>query len=176
MNLERITTSSHAMYLPALDLYRKSFPFHEQREAASQAAILTDNAYHFDLIWDDNTFAGLILYWETSDFVYVEHLCISPEMRGCGYGQQVLSLLQKRHKTIFLEIDPPIDAISIRRKGFYQRCGFVENPYPHIHPPYHKHHQGHSLVLMSHPHPVSPQEYDCFQTYLKTRIMDRAFA
>ena len=29
---------------------------------------------------------------------------------------------------MILEIDPPVDDISIRRRGFYERSGFVENP------------------------------------------------
>ena len=137
MNLERITSPLHPLYKQALELYQISFPFHEQREAFSQAAILHDDAYHFDLIYDAGTFVGLVLYWESLDYIYIEHFCILPEMRNKQYGRRALSLLKMRQKTLILEIDPPIDAISVRRKGFYERCGFVENPYPHIHPPYH---------------------------------------
>ena len=35
-----------------------------------------------------------------------------------------------------LEIDPPEDPVSRRRKGFYEGLGLVSNPWPHIHPPY----------------------------------------
>ena len=157
MHLERLTAPSHPLYRRAMTLYQQSFPLHEQREAPSQEAILADDAYHFDLIWEEKTFTGLILYWETMDFIYVEHLCIAQEKRGKGCGQQVLSFLKNRQKPIVLEIDPPSDAISIRRKGFYQRCGFTANPYPHVHPPYHRGRQGHPLLLMSCPRP-SPRK------------------
>lgn len=59
-------------------------------------------------------------------------------MRNKQYGQKTLSLLAKQGKTLILEIDPPKDDISKRRKGFYERCGFTENFFTHIHPPYHK--------------------------------------
>ena len=175
MNLERITSPLHPLYKQALELYQISFPFHEQREAFSQAAILHDDAYHFDLIYDAGTFVGLALYWESLDYIYIEHFCILPEMRNKQYGQRVLSLLKTRQKTLILEIDPPIDAISVRRKGFYERCGFVENPYPHIHPPYHKGNKGHELVIMSSPMPISQAEYDTFHANLQDKIMNHAF-
>ena len=176
MTFERITDSSHPMYNQALELYQISFPFHEQREAFSQEKILNDDAYHFDLIYDADIFVGLVLYWESIDYIYIEHFCILPAMRNRQYGQRVLSLLKGKQKVLILEIDPPLDAISIRRKGFYERCGFVENPYPHIHPPYHRGNNGHDLVIMSCPMPISPAEHTSFNTYLQSKIMNHAFA
>ena len=45
-------------------------------------------------------------------------------MRGRGYGAQALSLLGERKKTVILEIDPPNDEVSARRKAFYERAGY----------------------------------------------------
>ena len=176
MHLERITNSTHPLYKQALELYQVSFPFHEQREAVSQEAILSNDLYHFDLIYDGDSFVGLVLYWERSNYIYVEHFCILPELRNRQYGQRTLSLLQEKGKIMILEIDPPIDAISMRRKGFYERCGFVENPYSHIHPPYHKGNAGHELVIMSSPRLILRSEYDSFNSFLKRIIMNHAFA
>ncbi len=175
MYLKRITAPFHPMYKQALELYQISFPLHEQREALSQAEILHEDAYHFDLLYDAEVFVGIILYWERKNDLYIEHFCILPEMRNKQYGQRALSLLQKKQKTLILEIDPPVDAISIRRKGFYERCGFVENPYHHIHPPYHKGNNGHELVIMSSPMPISQSVYDDFRAYLQDKIMKTAF-
>lgn len=176
MRLERLRSETHEMYQKALDLYRISFPSHEQREAISQRRILGDSEYCFSLIYDDAVFVGLVLYWETVHFIYVEHFCILPEMRNRNYGQKVLELLGKGEKVVILEIDPPLDAISIRRKGFYERCGFAENSYPHIHPPYHRGNIGHDLVIMSFPRPITQEEYDGFHAYLESRVMENAFS
>ena len=175
MNLERITNILHPMYCRALELYQISFPFHEQREAFSLEKILSDNEYHFSLIYNKNTFVGLVLYWESEDFIYIEHLCILPEMRNKQYGRKVLSLLGGKQKTLILEIDPPVDNISKRRKGFYKRCGFIENSFQHIHPPYHKQNHGHNLVIMTYPKQISYNEYSTFNRYLKNKIMNNAF-
>ena len=174
MHLERITDAAHPMYQAALRLYADSFPPHEQREAASQAEILRQNAYHFDLIYDGECFVGMLLYWEIGEWLYIEHFCTLPELRGHGYGQRALQLLQEM--PLLLEIDPPGDEISLRRKHFYERCGFVENPYPHVHPPYHRGNAGHRLVVLSRPTPLPQTDYDAFARYLREVIMRDAFA
>lgn len=173
LHLERVTDVAHPLYACAMRLYQNSFPAHELREAASQKEILGNPAYHFDLIYDDDVFVGEVLYWEIGEMRYIEHFCILPEMRNRQYGQKVLALLQ--NETLLLEIDPPVDEISVRRKGFYERCGLVENPYPHVHPPYHRKNAGHPLVVMSSPRTLTQQEYDTFRRYLNDVIMKNAY-
>lgn len=175
MRFERITDASHAMYHEAMALYRESFPAHELRESASQERILHDPAYHFNLAYDGGTFAGLALCWEQEAFIYVEHLCILPQLRGRAYGSAVLALLAAEGKSIILEIDPPVDDISIRRQGFYERNGFSVNPYAHVHPPYHAGNHGHELVVISHPGVLTRDEYDGFARYLAGHIMKDAY-
>ena len=175
LRFERVTDPAHGMYEQALRLYQISFPGHEQREAASQAEILRDHEYHFELIYDGNVFVGLMLYWAAGDFIYVEHFCILPEMRNRKYGKRALELLEQQGKTVILEIDPPIDEVSRSRKGFYERSGFVENPYPHIHPPYHKENSGHELLIMSYPTEITQAEYDRFHHYLERHVMANVF-
>lgn len=175
MKLERITDTGHPVYGRAMELYQLSFPFHEQRERLSQERILQDSEYHFSLIYDGSSFAGLVLYWETDEFIYIEHLCILPEMRNRQYGQKTLSLLREKNKLLLLEIDPPEDEISRRRKGFYERCGFLENQFAHIHPPYHRENQGHRLTIMTCPRAASEKEYGRFYQYLERRVMNEAY-
>ena len=175
MYFERITDSQHPMYGTAIELYQKSFPLHEQREALSQARILRHPDYHFTLVYNEEVFVGLVLYWETAEFLYMEHFCILPELRYQHYGQRILAELGKQGKVIILEIDPPMDQISARRRGFYERCGFEENPYPHVHPPYHKENCGHKLVVMSCPGKLTAEEYNAFDRYLKREVMREVF-
>lgn len=163
------------MYGKAMELYRVSFPPHEQREAASQERILSDREYGFYLIYDKEIFVGLLLCWETERFTYVEHFCTLPEMRNRGYGKKTLELLQGKGRTVLLEIDPPAGGISERRREFYRRNGFKENPYPHVHPPYHRENKGHPLVLMSNPDEITEEAYESFRRYLENRVMKEAY-
>lgn len=173
MEIERITYTDHPLFPEAMELYEISFPAHEQREALSQSEILSSSAYHFDVICDGGEFVGEILYWEIGDFLYVEHFCVHPSMRNKHYGQRILEAYQA--KPLILEIDPPVDEISRRRQGFYERCGFVANPYGHVHPPYHRGCEGHKLVVMSSPDQLSQSEYDMFNEFLQNTIMKDAF-
>ena len=140
MEFVRLTDKYNTMYERAMELYGISFPVHhERREGASRTAIISDSEYHFNLIYDDNDWVGLILCWENDSFSLCRALLHSPlKKRNKKYGQKALEKLDEKGKCVILEIDPPKDEVSIRRKHFYERCGFVENPFNHVHPPYHK--------------------------------------
>lgn len=101
MHFERVTDANHPMYEKALALYRESFPMHEQRLPASQKRILGDMAYHFGLIWDEAVFVGLILYWETQTYQYVEHFCILPSCAGGNMDNERWNNLGGRGKRSF---------------------------------------------------------------------------
>ncbi|MBQ8507105.1 MAG: GNAT family N-acetyltransferase [Clostridia bacterium] len=167
----RMSAAHDPWYSPAMELYAQSFPHHEQRQAFSQAAIMADPAYHFYRIMDGDVFVGVILNWQADGFIYVEHFCIVPELRGCGYGRQALKLLAGLGKTVILEIDPPVDAVAVRRKHFYESVGYVENGFSHVHPPYHEGHKGHALVVMSCPHALDEAQYRAFYHYLCDTVM-----
>ncbi len=65
MRFERITDIRHKMYKEALEIYNISFPPHEQRETISQGRIFSEKDYCFNLVYDEDTFVGLLLSWET---------------------------------------------------------------------------------------------------------------
>ena len=163
--------TSGALMDAAMPLHRASFPSHELRLWDDQKAVMSDPDYHFDMCLTDGALAGLILYWDFGSYIYVEHFCIEPDKRGCGYGSRALELLGASGKTVILEIDPPIDEISIRRRGFYERAHFRANPYPHVHPAYHADYKGHELVIMSAPAPINQARYDAFNDYLRAVVM-----
>ena len=164
-------STQHKQYPCARRLYEQSFPFNEQREEPLQKRVLEHPQYHFGLLYDKDVFAGLLLYWEHTDFVYIEHFCILPQLRGKGYGAQALALLAQAGKPIILEIDPPKDAVSQRRKAFYERAGYCPNPFAHQHPPYHKGMKAHALQVMSYPAPLTAEEYEVFCGYLSRQVM-----
>ena len=173
MEIWRITQTCDPLYEKALQLYSISFPSHEQRESLSQEQVLQQDAYHFDVICDSGEFIGEILYWDIGSAFYIEHFCVLPAMRNKHYGQKILNAYQPT--PLILEIDPPVDELSIRRKGFYERCGFVANPYYHIHPAYHRGNAGHELVIMSSPEMLKPDEYERFNHYLQDTVMKNVY-
>lgn len=155
----------------ALALYRSSFPAHELRLPPDQRDVMSDPLYHFDVCLLDGALAGLILYWDFGAYIYVEHFCVEPSLRGHGLGTLILAELARQNKTIILEIDPLVDDASVRRKGFYERCGYVANAFAHVHPPYQAANRGHELIVMSYPHAISQSEFDSFTLDLGEKVM-----
>ena len=171
MTFERITSPDHPAFDRAFALYTISFPLHEQRTREKQERVLSHPEYHFDVIWEGETFVGILLHWEEEGFSYVEHLATDPALRGQGLGARALELLNSRGKSVVLEIDPPVDELSIRRKGFYQRAGFWENPFLHVHPPYRPQFKGHPLTVMTYPTPWDRGTYETFWVCLRDTVM-----
>lgn len=89
------------MFAPAMELYGMSFPYNEQREPDSQARIMSDPEYHFELIYDEGRFVGEMLSWENADFIYVEHFCMLPDMRGRGCGSRALERSERAARRSF---------------------------------------------------------------------------
>ena len=176
ISFERVCDQSHICFDRAFKLYQKSFPVYEQRLKNDQVDVLSDGKYHFELIMSDGEFLGILLTWKTTDFVYIEHLAIVPEKRGYNIGSYVLDSLKKNsEKSVILEIDPPKDPVSIKRKAFYEKSGFIESLLTHRHPPYQIGWDAHELKIMSYPQ-ISNEVYLSFKNYLEKHVMKYAEA
>lgn len=170
MRLERITEKNCQLLADAIALYKSAFPDEERRGDAEQARVMPKPAYHFDLIMDEGAFCGIMLYWETDAFIFLEHFAVLPELRGRGIGARALSLLKEKGKTVILEIEDPTDEMTTRRFGFYKRNGFVMTPHHHIQAKYQLGTEDLMLKILSYPHEISVDEYLAFQDYMTKEI------
>ena len=115
--------------------------------------------YTADGIWSDGRLIGILYYWTAPEYVYIEHLAISPDLRGANMGSRVLEgflpegrttscwkSIRRRRKSPFAAFDftsgwgscATIIIMYIRR---FQR------PY-----------EPHQLVLMSYPKAMTDEE------------------
>lgn len=166
MRLERLSPSNIHLYDKALALYRSAFPVEERRDTPAQHRILEKSDYHFDLIRTGDDFIGIMLYWETDSFVYLEHFATLPELRGQGHGSKALELLKKKNKLLLLEIEPPVDDMTQRRYGFYLRNGLLMNPIYHIQVKYFLGARDLELKILSYPRLLEIEEYRAIYEYL----------
>ena len=79
-------------------------------------------------------------------------------------------MLQGCDKTIILEIDPPKDEISVRRRGFYERNGFKLNDFEHFAPAYTSGGSDFELKIMTYPGKISKELYDDFYEFLCAKV------
>lgn len=170
MRLERFSSSNAHLFEQAFQLYQSSFPVEERRDDLEQQRVLQKDDYHFDFIMQDNCFVGVMLYWETDNFVYLEHFTILPNLRGQGYGKSALDLLKEKNKIILLEIEPPVDDTTQRRYNFYKRNGFILNPYHHIQAKYHLGDADLELKVLTYPRVMEKDEYRSFYEYMTREI------
>lgn len=96
MKLERLSEQNQKYYAAAKALYEEAFPVLERRDDLEQARIMQNPAYHFDFITDEDGFVGIMLYWETDSFVYLEHFAILPELRCKGKATAALGILEEQ--------------------------------------------------------------------------------
>ncbi len=172
MIFKRITDSSTIDFKETYDIYKTSFPIFEQRTLQDQLEALSDQEYFCHAIQDEqNKNIGLLFTWRTDSFIYIEHLAILESERGKNIGTSTLKMLKESTSLpIILEIDPPVDAISIRRKGFYESLGFVMSDFKHIHPAFTKESGAYDLKIMSIP-AIDTQLYNDYFNYLENKIM-----
>ena len=153
-----------------MEIYRRSFPYKEQRSEEDHIRALADPAFRAEGIWRGDEFVGILYYWHTDEWDYVEHLAICASLRGQNLGSEVFGTFC-RDRRVILEIDPPVDEISIRRLHFYRRLGFVENPHEYIHPSYRQPFEPHRLVLLSRPTPLTDDEARRFADFIRETVL-----
>lgn len=168
-----ICNFNHPFYEAFERLYAVSFPVFEQRTREQQETAFRHANYHLKGYEEDDTFIGFISYWEFDDYLYIEHFAINTEIRGKGYGSNLLcAFIRSTDKIVLLEIDPIVDSVSEARLRFYKKCGFHENPHLHKHPAYLDGYQPHSLIVLTTERQISEKEYGIFNFDLKTTVMD----
>lgn len=171
MEFIRVGSTENCYWEKMMEIYKTSFPLFEQRTIEAQIDVLKDDKYNCVVICEEELIIGILFYWEFENYRYIEHLAISANLRGKNYGSKVLKKFCDYNGTIILEIDPPVDDISVKRLNFYSNLGFTLQEFNHIHPPYRKEYEGHSLKIMSYNKNISEDEYSYFNVFLKDRVM-----
>ena len=96
----------------AWELYEKSFPYNERWNAEGYDRAFGDPNFEADGIWRGDEFIGILFHWGADGYRYVEHLAVSPALRGQNMGSAALSAFCRKVGRVILEIDPPVDDIS----------------------------------------------------------------
>ena len=147
-----------------------SFPDDEYRPFEEQKALLEDEDYRI-MIYQEDSIAAFLAVWELDGFTFVEHFATHPSFRNKGLGEKMLKeLIASSKKTICLEVELPENEISIRRIGFYERCGLHLNNYPYVQPSISKGRSPVPLMIMTSRRTISSEEFEELKNNLYRKV------
>ena len=88
----------------AWELYEKSFPYNERWSEEAYDRAFGDPNFEADGIWRGGEFIGILFHWGADGYRYVEHLAVSPALRGQNMGSAALSAFCRKVGRVILEI------------------------------------------------------------------------
>ncbi|MEN6322035.1 MAG: GNAT family N-acetyltransferase [Proteiniphilum sp.] len=153
------------------ELYEESFPLAERRKADDHLRACGDDRFFPLSAWEGGELIGLMFFWEWDSYRYLEHLAINPEMRGQGYGSQLLRHLRDSAHSIILEIDPLSNELSVRRLQFYERSGYTLTPYRFVHLPYRLDAKAQELLILSYPRMITKEQHNDFLHFVNEEVI-----
>ena len=166
--IRQLTSSQDQWFEEFWQIYAENFPLYERRDYKQQVAIPSKPGYELDICILENALSGFISYWKSDEFIFIEHLAIAPDFRTKGFGSALLKpFCESQTVPVILEIEPPLDQITIRRLRFYESLGFVTNSHIHFQPPFHVGDDSLSLNILSYPDSINSDFYNRFLQFQK---------
>lgn len=112
-------------------LYETAFPEGEQIPWEDLMRLVGEMPLDFTAYYDGKEFIGFTIVYPRKSFNWYWYFAVRKELRGKGYGQQILTQLIEHYKgqTCVLDVESPTqvcDNMEQRRKrhAFYLRNGF----------------------------------------------------
>ncbi|MBQ8992562.1 MAG: GNAT family N-acetyltransferase, partial [Turicibacter sp.] len=101
-------------------------------------------------------------------------LACTPLSRGLGIGSKLVQevLVEAGNRRLILEVEPPVDELTKRRIGFYERLGFTLNPYDHYQAPLNPTTGVVELKIMSSLGALSQDEQKAYRRILNTKVYE----
>ena len=112
-------------------LYESAFPEDEQIPWKDLMRLVKEMPLDFTAYYDGEDFIGFTIVYPRKQFNWYWYFAVREELRGKGYGQQILTQLIEKYKgqTCVLDMESPTQVCENieqrrRRHAFYLRNGF----------------------------------------------------
>lgn len=112
-------------------LYETAFPEGEQIPWDDLIRLVEEMPLDFTAYYEDGEFIGFTIVYPRKSFNWYWYFAVRDELRGKGYGQQILTMLLEHYKgqTCVLDMESPTQVCENiiqrkRRHEFYLRNGF----------------------------------------------------
>ena len=114
---------------------------------------------------------AFLALWELGDMVYIEHFAVDPDCRNGGLGGKILQkVIEDTDMRICLEVELPETEMAARRIGFYERNGFVMNPFEYMQPAMGEDRHAIPLRIMSYPKRLLADEFETMRDVLYCHV------
>lgn len=153
------------------EIYESSFPIYERRNLESHMKAMKNQQFFCSAFLEEETVVGILFYWEFENYKYIEHFAINGKLRGKNYGSRILEKFCDTEKKIVLEIEPPIDEMTIKRLHFYEKHGFYMNDFKYIHPSFSKNTLPHRLDILSNKAKLTDKEFVGIQSFISNVVL-----
>lgn len=132
-------------------LYESAFPVQERREWTDLLSLIgREPEMRLEIVKDEEEPVAFVVWWQISDWMFIEHLAVSSTRRGKNYGSRImdhyLALAQQR---MLLEVEPPLTEEAQRRIRFYEKLGLNLLDYAYEQPSYNEKGVVYPMCLMS---------------------------
>ncbi|HWW40270.1 GNAT family N-acetyltransferase [Pedobacter sp.] len=119
-------------------LYQSAFPVQERREWPVLLSMIGTGAeMRVELVTDQEQPVAFVIWWEISDWLFIEHLAVSSAERGKNYGSRIMHhYLDAAKGKMLLEVEAPLSEEAERRISFYERLGLHLLDYVYEQPSY----------------------------------------
>lgn len=129
--IERKITSAQANEEQLKQLYQTAFPEDEQIPWDDLMRLVEEMHLDFTAYYDGDAFIGFTIVYPRPKVNWYWYFAVREELRGKGYGQQILTQLIKKYEgqTCVLDMESPQQECDNkeqrkRRHAFYIRNGF----------------------------------------------------
>lgn len=171
MELKRITSEDYDRFYAMLE---NDFCADERKSKDAEFESFADEKFSPNFIYEAGKLLGYICFWNFEKFVYVEHLAISKELRGHGLGSKfVTEFVSNFNKDIILEAELPVETIAKKRISFYERNGFVLNPYEYSQPAYREDSNTVPMLVMSHGNKLPEEIFNAYIQEIKKTVYNK---
>ena len=115
-------------------LYESAFPVEEQIPWDDLVRLIGEMGLDFTAYYEGEGLIGFTIVYPRPEFSWFWYFAVKPELRGQGYGQQILSQVigHYRGQSLVMDIESTRQAsadnreVRQRRHAFYLRNGFQE--------------------------------------------------
>ena len=143
----------------------------ETIQGGAERKILDVSWYHLYGYRAHGELMAFLAVWEFDTFLFVEHFAVRKSCRNGGLGAVLLTqLTTQSRKPVILEVELPTGELEARRIAFYERNGFVMNPFEYMQPAMGEDRHAIPLRIMSYPKRLLADEFETMRDVLYCHV------